>query len=156
VEERRLRGGEKLLWQGILFDDIGDSALEQMTLGVGGVGRVIYANDLPTQITNAHHEPRCEKRADVVDEEDLVLVAQCLLRAHDTSPDPTATVVEQEPVESVGPGTRRGGQRYLGTCPHICSSSIEVAPVDRRTSTEPSAIAFARASASFVSTATTT
>lgn len=103
VQQGGFRRGEELFRHRILLEDIGDTAFEEMALCIGGVCRVVDTDYLAAQVPNAPHQTRRKERADVIDEENLVMLAQGLLRAHDPGPNPAAAVIEQEAMHLVGP-----------------------------------------------------
>ncbi len=156
MEQGCLGGRQELLRCRILFDHVGDTALEEVPLGVGSIDRVVHPDDLPPYFPNGSDQAWGEERADVVDEQDFVLISHRLIRAHDPRADPPSTMIDQEPVKSVRPAACGGGQRKLRGGRHPAASSIPSAPVERTISREPSAIARASARACCGLTPTTT
>ena len=106
---------EKLLGCRITLDDVGYPALEKATLGVRAILRAEHTDDLAPLISQATNQPWREKRADVVDEENLEFRREGLFCPHHARPDPTTAVIEKEPVNSVWPFPRRSGEGQFGT-----------------------------------------
>ncbi len=146
VRQRGNRNLDKLVGGGVGFDHIRDPALEQVSFGVGCIGRVVDADDLTSPLTKAANQTRGEKRADVVDDQQLELVGKGLRRAHDPGTNPTPAVIEEESMQPVRPVSRRCGECEIGPG-HPPPSSGAPAPVDRMTSKDPLSIARASARA---------
>ena len=87
----------------------------QNTLGVRAILRAEHTDDLAPLISQATNQPWREKRADVVDEENLEFRREGLFCPHHARPDPTTAVIEKEPVNSVWPFPRRSGEGQFGT-----------------------------------------
>jgi hypothetical protein len=96
-------GDDKLVSRSIRFDYLIDAALPKPLFGIGRVGRIEDAEHLATATLYLSDKARCQKRTDIIDYQDLVVLSDCVLRSQHLSSHAGTAVVGKEPVNSIRP-----------------------------------------------------